>query len=68
MKTATLFVIGMFLTAVAMADDADDVKAAVQKYFDSLNFRGCGCLGAAFRRGPQHVRWGWRATGGQHFS
>ncbi len=33
----TLFVIGIFATAVAMADDADDVRAAVQKYFDSLN-------------------------------
>jgi len=37
MKISTLFVIGMFATAVAMADDADDVSAAVQKYFDSLN-------------------------------
>ncbi len=34
---ATLFVIGMFATAVAMADDADDVKAAVQEYITALN-------------------------------
>ncbi len=27
----TLFVIGMFTTAVAMADDVDDVKAAMQR-------------------------------------
>ena len=33
----TLFVIGMFATAVAMADDVDDVKAAVQKYITALN-------------------------------
>ena len=34
---ATLFVIGMFATAVAMADDVDDVKAAVLGHFDALN-------------------------------
>ncbi len=33
----TLFVIGMFATAVAIADDADDVKAAVERYVASLN-------------------------------
>ena len=33
----TLFVVGMFLTAGALADDADDVKAAVQRYFTALN-------------------------------
>ncbi len=33
----TLLVIGMFLTSVAMADDVDDVKAAVEKYFAALN-------------------------------
>ncbi len=33
----TLFVIGMFATTVAIADDADDVKAAVQSYFDAIN-------------------------------
>jgi len=27
----TLFVVGMFLTTVAMADDVDDVKAAMQR-------------------------------------
>ena len=38
MKTlTTLLVIGMFLTTVAMADDVDDVKAAVQKYITALN-------------------------------
>ena len=38
MKTlTTLFLIGMFATAVAMADDVDDVKAAVQSYFAALN-------------------------------
>ncbi len=33
----TLLVIGMFATAVAMADDVDDVKAAVQGHFAALN-------------------------------
>jgi len=33
----TLFVIGMFATTVAMADDVDDVKAAVQSYYAALN-------------------------------
>ncbi len=33
----TLLVVGMFLTAVAMADDVDDVKAAVQRYLVAIN-------------------------------
>ncbi len=33
----TLLVIGMFLTTVAMADDVDDVKAAVERYVAALN-------------------------------
>ncbi len=33
----TLLVVGMFLTTVAMADDVDDVKAAVQGHFAALN-------------------------------
>jgi len=33
----TLLVIGMFATAVAVADDADDVKAALQRYMTALN-------------------------------
>ncbi len=33
----TLLVVGMFLTTVAMADDVDDVKAAVQGDFVSRN-------------------------------
>ncbi len=33
----TLLVVGMFLTTVAIADDADDVKAAIQRYFVALN-------------------------------
>ncbi len=32
----TLFVVGMFLTTVAMADDADDVKAAFLGHFTTL--------------------------------
>ncbi len=38
--TLTVWVAGMFLTTVALAndvDDVDDVKAAVQSYFTSLN-------------------------------
>ncbi len=38
MKTlTTLLVIGMFLTTVAIADDVDDVKAAMERYFAALN-------------------------------
>ena len=38
MKTLTaLLVIGMFLTTVAMADDADDVEAVVREHFTTLN-------------------------------
>ena len=34
----TLLVVGMFLTTVAVADDVDDVKAALQGHFDAVNF------------------------------
>ncbi len=33
----TLFVVGMFLTTVAIADDADDVEATVLKYIAAVN-------------------------------
>ena len=33
----TLLVVGMFLTTVAIADDVDDVKAAMQRYFVATN-------------------------------
>ncbi len=33
----TLFLIGVFATAVAMADDVDDVKAEMERYFAALN-------------------------------
>ncbi len=33
----TLFVVGMFLMPAALADDVDDVKAAVQKYITALH-------------------------------
>jgi len=33
----TVFVVGMFLTTVAMADDVDDVKAEMERYFAALN-------------------------------
>jgi len=33
----TLLVAGMFLTTVAMADDVDDVKAEMERYFAALN-------------------------------
>ncbi len=38
MKTlTTLLVIGMFATAVAIADDVDDVKAAMERYIAAVN-------------------------------
>jgi hypothetical protein len=33
----TLFVVGMFVTTVAMADDVDDVKATIRGHFDAVN-------------------------------
>jgi ketosteroid isomerase-like protein len=33
----TLLVAGMFLTTIAMADDVDDVKAAVTQFYQQLN-------------------------------
>jgi len=33
----TLSVVGLFLTTVAIADDVDDVKAAIQRYFVATN-------------------------------
>ncbi len=33
----TLFVVGMFLMPVALADDADDVKAAVVEFYNQIN-------------------------------
>ena len=33
----TLLVVGMFLTTVAIADDVDDVKAAVLRHYAALN-------------------------------
>ncbi len=33
----TLLVVGMFLMPAALADDADDVKAALQRYVTALN-------------------------------
>jgi len=47
MKTfTTLLVIGMFATAVAMADDVDDVRAAVQmqSFVAALNAGDAGAL------------------------
>ncbi len=44
----TLLVIGMFATAVAIADDVDDVKAAVESYFAALN-SGNGAAMARYR-------------------
>ncbi len=40
----TLFVIGMFATAVAIADDVDDVIAAVRKYTTALNTEDANAL------------------------
>ncbi len=40
----TLFVVGMFATAVAMADDVDDVKAAAQRFYAALNAGDAGAF------------------------
>ena len=39
-----LFVIGMFTTAVAMADDVEDVKAAAQRFYAALNAGDAGTV------------------------
>ncbi len=52
MKIATLFLTGMFLTTAAMADDVDDVKAAVQSYFDAIN--SGNTAGVARHRIPEY--------------
>ena len=45
MKALTaLLVIGMFATVVAMADDAEDVKAALQRYGTALSAGDAGAL------------------------
>ena len=44
----TLLVVGIFLMPAALADDADDVKAAVEKYFAALN-SGNGAAMARYR-------------------
>ncbi len=40
----TLLVVGMFLMPAALADDADDVKAAVQRHYAALNAGDAGAL------------------------
>ena len=40
----TLLVVGMFLTTAAMADDVDDVKAAVERHYAALNAGDAGAL------------------------
>ena len=40
----TLFVVGMFLMPAALADDADDVKAAMQRFYAALNAGDAGAL------------------------
>ena len=52
MKIATLFLTGMFLPTAAMADDVDDVKAAVQSYFDAIN--SGNAAGVARHRIPEY--------------
>ena len=44
MKIATLLIAGMVLTTVAMADDVDDVKAAVQRLYAAMNTGDAGAM------------------------
>jgi len=48
----TLLVVGMFLTTVAVADDADDVRAAVESYFDAINSGNAAAM--VQRRMPEY--------------
>ena len=52
----TLLVVGMFLTTVAIADDADDVRAAVQDLFAAL--RAGDADGQTGRRMPEYNNFG----------
>jgi len=52
----TLFVIGMFATAVAMADDVDDVKAAYMSLFAAVNAGDAN--GRVSRRTPEYSNFG----------
>ena len=52
----TLFVVGMFLTTVAMADDADDVRAALQRYTVGTQRWRCERLDATPRGGKHQFR------------
>ncbi len=52
----TLFMIGMFTTAVAMADDVDDVRAAVQGLFAAVNAGDAN--GRVSRRMPEYSNFG----------
>ena len=47
----TLFVIGMFATAITMADDADDVRAALRGDFVSLNSGDAYAFAQSFLEG-----------------
>ncbi len=54
----TLLVVGMFLMPAVLADDVDDVKAAMERYFAALNDGDAGALmqlhaAAATRFGPR---------------
>lgn len=64
----TLFVAGMFLTTAALADDVEDVKAAVQKYFDSLNSGDVNARVHLFTEGHTTFGGGGGLPGDQHFS
>ena len=56
----TLFVIGIFATTVAMADDVDDVKAAMKGYFAALNAGDWNALSRY--RMPEHSIFGRGGT------
>ena len=56
----TLFVIGMLATTVAMADDVDDVKAAMKGYFAALNAGDWNALSRY--RMPAHSNFGRGGT------
>jgi hypothetical protein len=54
----TLFVVGMFLIPAALADDADDVKAAVLEFYEQLNNENPGYRTFYVAGGDQFPRTG----------
>ena len=59
----TLFVVGMFVTTLAMADDVDDVKATIRGHFDAVNSGDVASYTPYYANQGERLR--WRRTPGE---